>query len=102
MQFPIKISTQFFLELEKHIQAGEMAQQLKELTALPEDPGSMGSMPSNHVAASCLSVMPLTLSHQYTFRQNTNEHNIKLMAHPGRSARLCEALKKVQGIQNIY
>jgi hypothetical protein len=54
--------------------AGEMAQQLRSLNALPEDPSSILS---THVAAhNCLQLQYLTPSHRYTYRQNTNAHKI--------------------------
>jgi len=49
-----------------------MAQWLRALNALPEDPGSI---PSTHMVA--LTVTP-TPSHRHMCRQNTNGHKIKI------------------------
>jgi len=56
--------------------AGEMAQLLSALAALPEDPGSL---PRTQVAA-CYCPVPgvSTPSHRYTCRQNTSVHKIKI------------------------
>jgi hypothetical protein len=59
--------------------AAEMAQQLRALAALAEDPGSI---PSTHNGSSHLSLTPvptdLTPSHWHISRQNTNVHKIKV------------------------
>jgi hypothetical protein len=64
-------------------EAGEMAQQLEALAALPED---LGSYPSIHVAGSSyLSLTPgpgesntLTQAGRQAGRQNTNAHETKI------------------------
>ena len=55
-----------------------MAQWLRVLVALPEDPGSI---PSIHMAAhDCLTPVPgdLAFSFRHSGRQNTNAHKIKI------------------------
>ena len=55
---------------------GEMAQQLRALTVLPEDPDSV---PSTHMTAhNFLYLQDLTPSHRNTCRQNTSAHKIKI------------------------
>jgi hypothetical protein len=49
-----------------------MAQQLRALTALPEDPGSI---PSTHMKAHNYS----KICHRQTCRQNTDKHKIKII-----------------------
>ena len=54
-----------------------MAQQFRELAALPEDPGSILS-PTCQLTISITPVPEvLTPSHRHTCRQNTNAHEVK-------------------------